>query len=533
MSEQEFQYDVVIVGAGPAGLGCAIRLKQLDSSITVCILEKGSSVGSHILSGAVIEPRALNELFPDWKARGAPLTTPITKDQFLFLTATQAFSLPTPPQMHNKGNYVASLGALCRWLATEAEALGVEIYPSFSATECLFDNQDRVIGVQTGAQGLDREGHPTAQFQEGVKIYGKMTLLAEGCRGSLTQQLIKKYHLDQEANPQTYGIGLKEIWEINPKKSKPGLVIHTIGWPLPRDTYGGSFLYHMDNNKVLLGFVVGLDYSNPYLSPFEEFQRFKTHPTISPLLQDARCISYGARALNEGGYQSIPELEFPGGSLIGCAAGFLNVPKIKGSHTALKSGMVAAEALYNYLKKDQPYAYQDHLKKSWVYEELYKVRNIRPGFQKGLLFGLLNAAFETITQGKSPWTLKNLRDYKQLKPAAECIPISYPKPDGKLTFDRLTSLYLSNISYEKNQPNNLLLKDPHKAISVNFKIYDFPEGRYCPAQVYELVEGPYGPALQINAQNCIHCKVCDIKDPTQNITWTPPVGGSGPNYVDM
>lgn len=533
MSEQEFQYDVVIVGAGPAGLGCAIRLKQLDSSITVCILEKGAAVGSHILSGAVIEPRALDELFPDWKARGAPLTTHAMKDKFLFLTASQAFTLPTPPQMRNKGNYVASLGALCRWLAKEAEALGVEIYSSFAAAKCLFDDKDQVIGVQTGAQGLDREGHPTAQFQEGVKIYGKMTLLAEGCRGFLTQQLIKKYHLDQEADPQTYGMGLKEIWEIDPEKSKPGLVIHTIGWPLSNDTYGGSFLYHLDNNQVLLGFVVGLDYSNPYLSPFEEFQRFKTHPTVSPLLQGARCISYGARALNEGGYQSIPKLEFPGGSLIGCAAGFLNVPKIKGSHTALKSGMVAAEALYNYLKKDQPYTYQDHLKKSWVYEELYKVRNIRPGFQKGLGWGLLNAVFETLVQGKSPWTLKNLRDYKQLKPAAECSPIAYPKPDDKITFDRLSSLYLSNISYEENQPSNLLLKDPHKAISVNFKIYDFPEGRYCPAQVYELVEGPYGPALQINAQNCIHCKVCDIKDPTQNITWTPPEGGSGPNYVDM
>jgi electron-transferring-flavoprotein dehydrogenase len=360
-----------------------------------------------------------------------------------------------------------------------------------------------------------------------------MTLLAEGCRGSLSQQIIKKYQLDKDCDPQTYGMGLKEIWEVDPEKSKPGLVIHTIGWPLGHKTYGGSFLYHMENNQVLLGFVVGLDYTNPYLSPFEEFQRFKTHPTISPLLRGAKCLSYGARALNEGGYQSIPQLEFPGGSLIGCAAGFLNVAKLKGTHTALKSGMIAAEALYDYLRKDERYTYQERLKKSWVYEELYKVRNIRPGFQKGLVGGLLNAAFETVTNGKSPWTLKNLKDYKQLKPAGDSSVISYPKSDGKVTFDRLTSLYLSNISYEEKQPNHLLLSDPEKAISVNLKVYDFPEGRYCPAQVYEIVEGATGPTLQINAQNCIHCKVCDIKDPTQNITWTPPEGGSGPNYVDM
>lgn len=533
MSEQDLLYDVLIVGAGPAGLGCAIRLKQLDPTITVCVLEKGAAVGSHILSGAVIEPRALNELFPDWEKKRAPLTTPVIKDKFLFLTAAKAFSLPTPPQMKNKGNYVASLGALCQWLATEAEELGVEIYPSFAAAQCLFDDKDQVIGVQTGDQGLDRDGRPTAKFQEGVKIFGKMTLLAEGCRGSLTQQIIKKYKLDQESDPQTYGMGLKEIWEIDPKESQPGLVIHTIGWPLPSDTYGGSFLYHMENNQVLLGLVVALDYSNPYLSPFEEFQRFKSHPTIRPLLNGARCISYGARALNEGGYQSIPKLEFPGGSLIGCAAGFLNVPKIKGSHTALKSGMVAAEALFDYLRKGQPYTYKDRLKKSWVYDELYKVRNIRPGFQKGLAWGLFNAAFETITRGKSPWTLKNVKDYKQLKPAAECPVISYPQPDGKITFDRLSSLYLSNISYAENQPNHLLLKDPQKAISINLKIYDFPEGRYCPAQVYELVEGVTGLTLQINAQNCLHCKACDIKDPTQNIAWIPPEGGSGPNYVNM
>lgn len=533
MGEEELHYDVVIIGAGPAGLGCAIRLKQLDPTITVCILEKGASVGSHILSGAIIDPRSLKELVPDWKARGAPLTRSVIKDKFIFLTSSHAISLPTPPQMHNKGNYVASLGSLCRWLAKEAESLGVEIYPNFPATRCLFDEKDRVIGVQTGSQGLDREGKPTTRFQAGVNIFGKMTLMAEGCRGFLTQQLIKKYNLDDDCDPQTYGIGLKEIWEVDPKESKPGLALHTVGWPLSHHTYGGSFLYHMDHNQVLLGFVVGLDYENPYLSPFEEFQRFKTHPAIRPLLKGAKRISYGARALNEGGYQSIPKVEFPGGSLIGCAAGFLNVAQIKGSHTALKSGMIAAEALYDHLRNGAPYTYQDRLEKSWIYKELYKVRNIRPGFQKGLLFGLLNAVFETVIQGKSPWTLKNRKDAKQLKPAASCSVIAYPKPDGILTFDRLSSLYFSNISYEENQPNHLHLKDPQKAISTNLNVYDFPEGRYCPAHVYELVESIEGPTLQINGQNCINCKACDIKDPTQNITWTPPEGGSGPHYVDM
>lgn len=533
MTDQDLSYDVVIVGAGPAGLGASIRLKQLNPTLKICILEKGAEVGSHILSGAVIEPRALSELFPDWKERGAPLTTPVTKDQFLYLTSSKAFSLPTPPQMHNKGNYVGSLGNLCRWLAKEAEALGVEIYPGFAGSHCLFNETHEVIGIQTGPQGLDREGNPTSHFEPGVKILGKMTLLAEGCRGSLSQEIIKKYELDKESNPQTYGLGIKEIWEIDPSKSKPGHVMHTVGWPLDRQTYGGSFVYHMDNNQLLIGFVVGLDYQNPTMSPFEEFQRFKTHPAIRSLLEGGKCLSYGARTLNEGGYQSIPKLEFPGGALIGCAAGFLNVAKIKGSHTALKSGMVAAEAVHDHLIKGEPFGYQQRLEKSWVYDELYKVRNIRPGFQKGLLMGLLNAVFETITFGKSPWTLQNHKDYKQLKPAVDCPVIEYPKPDGTITFDRLSSVYRANIRCEENQPNLLHLKDPEKAISINYEIYDFPEGRYCPAQVYELVQDADGPRLQMNFSNCVHCKACDIKDPTQNITWTPPEGGSGPNYVSM
>jgi len=534
MTEQGMIYDVVIVGAGPAGLGAAIRLKQLDPTLAVCILEKGAEVGSHILSGAVIEPRALQELFPDWQKRGAPPSAPATEDKFLFLTPSHAFRLPTPPQMRNKGNFVASLGAICKWLAREAQALGIEIYPGFAGAHCLFNEKNEVIGVETGPQGLDREGTPTSHFEPGVKIFGTMTLLAEGCRGSLTQQIIKKFQLDKDCDPQTYGLGIKEIWEIDPAKSKPGQVIHTIGWPLDTKTYGGSFVYHLNNNQVLIGFVVGLDYQNPYLSLFEEFQRFKTHPSLRSLLEGGRPISYGARALNEGGYQSIPKLEFPGGSLIGCAAGFLNVPKIKGSHTALKSGMIAAEAIYDTLRRGKPYTYQDRLEKSWVYEELHKVRNIRPGFQKGLWSGLINAAFETyITRGTSFWTLRNRADYQQLKPADKCIPISYPKPDGKITFDRLTSLYLCNIQYAENQPNHLLLKDPQKALSINAALYDFPEGRYCPAQVYELVKDGTESRLQINAQNCIHCKACDIKDPTQNITWIPPEGGSGPNYANM
>ncbi|EKE10228.1 MAG: hypothetical protein ACD_16C00066G0005 [uncultured bacterium] len=530
MNNHELSYDVLIVGGGPAGLGAAIRLKQLDENLKVCLLEKGAEVGRHILSGAVLDPRSLQELFPDWQTRGAPLTTPVTRDNFLFLTPQKAFSLPVPPPLRNKGNYVASLGALCQWLAMEAEGLGVEIYPGFAGAKCLFNERGEVLGVEIGPLGLDSKGKPTPRFEAGVKIRGKLTFLAEGCRGSLSQEIIKKYKLDQNSDPQTYGLGLKEIWEIDPLKSTPGQVIHTIGWPLNSHTYGGSFLYHLEGSQVLIGFVVGLDYENPYLNHFNEFQRFKTHPLVHSLLKGGRCLSYGARALNEGGYQSIPALEFPGGCLMGCAAGFLNVAKLKGSHTALKSGMLAAEAAHDFLIHKKPFTYQKRLQKSWINDELYKVRNIRPGFQKSLWRGLINATFETyFSCGRSPWTLKNQADHLQLKPAKECAPIVYPKPDGKITFDPLTSLYLANIRSEENQPNHLHLRNPEVALTINKKIYDFPEGRYCPAQVYELLEGQ----LQINAQNCIHCKACDIKDPTQNIIWTPPEGGSGPNYINM
>lgn len=534
MSDEAMHYDVVIVGAGPAGLSAAIRLKQLSPEISVCVLEKASAVGSHILSGCVFEPRALDELIPNWKEKGAPLHTHATQDKFLYLTQKLAIPFLTPPQMHNKGNYIISLENLVKWLGAEAEGLGVEIYAGFAAASPLIDESGKMVGIETGPMGLSKEGEPTDLYQPGVQIYGKLTLVAEGCRGSLTKELEQKFNLRDEDTPQTYGLGIKEIWEVDPQKHKPGHVLHTIGWPLQSDTYGGSFLYHMEDNKVAVGFVVGLDYPNPYLSPFEEFQRFKTHPKIRPLFEGAKRISYGARALNEGGFQSIPRLTFPGGALIGCSAGFLNVPKIKGSHTAMKSGMIAAEAAFDHLQKGSDFNYLERLQKSWVWDELYQVRNIRPGFQKGLWAGLLNAAFETyITRGKSPWTLKNHADFKSTRFAEYYPKIEYPKPDNIVTFDRLSSVYLSNISHDENQPCHLTLKDPARMILVNAREYASPETRYCPAGVYELMKGDEGIKLQINSQNCVHCKTCDIKDPTQNINWVPPQGGSGPNYCDM
>lgn len=528
MAREQMNYDLLVVGAGPAGLSAAIRFKQLAEEKTVAIIEKGSEVGAHILSGAVFEPHALNELIPNWKDLGAPLLTEAIEDEFLFLTENSSFKLPTPPQMHNKGNYIISLGNLTRWLAEYAEGLGIEIYPGFAGSEVLYNDKQEVIGVATGDLGRDKEGKPRPDFTEGVEILATHTLFAEGARGSLSEHIIKKFDLRKDAQPQTYGIGLKEIWEVPPEKHVKGKITHSIGWPLDAGTYGGSFLYHLDNNMVSVGFVIGLDYKNPYLNTFEEFQRFKTHPKIRPLFEGGRRISYGARALNEGGWQSIPKLSFPGGKLIGCSAGFMNVPKIKGSHTAMKSGMLAAESIINSTD------YEENLRSSWIGQELHKVRNIRPSFQKGLYFGLAYSALDTyLLRGKAPWTFKHHKDNESLEEADKSTKINYPKPDGKVSFDKLSSVFISNTNHEENQPCHLTLKDASVPVDINLKLYDAPEQRYCPAGVYEIVVENQIPRLQINAQNCVHCKTCDIKDPTQNIVWTTPEGGGGPNYPNM
>ena len=543
MARDVMEFDVVIVGAGPAGLSAAIRLKQLAEEAkrdtSVCVIEKGSEVGAHILSGAVLEPRALEELLPDWRQREAPLLTPATSDSFLYLTARRAIPLPTPPQMHNKGNYIVSLGNVCRWLARQAEAMGVEIYPGFAAAEVLYDDSGRVRGVATGDMGIGKDGQRTDHYQPGIELAGKQTLFAEGCRGSLTKTLFQRFGLREGVDPQTFGIGLKELWEVDPAKHRPGQVTHTIGWPLDWRTYGGSFLYHLENHQVAVGLVVGLDYENPYLSPFEEFQRFKTHPSVRPVFEGGRRIAYGSRALNEGGFQSIPRLTFPGGAIIGCAAGFMNVPKIKGTHGAMKSAMLAAEAMFETLGsgdgRGEAVSYRAKLEASWLWQELKDVRNLRPAFRGGLAVGIGYAALDTyLFRGKAPWTFRNHADNTTLKPAAECRPIAYPKPDGKISFDRLSSVFISNTNHEENQPPHLRLTDPKVAIDINLRLYDAPEQRYCPAGVYEIVRDSAGtPSLQINAQNCVHCKTCDIKDPTQNITWVTPEGGGGPNYPNM
>ena len=537
---EQMEYDVVVVGAGPSGLAAAIRLKQLaiaaDSELAVCVIEKGSEVGAHILSGAVFEPRALNELIPDWRERGAPLNTPAIDDRFLYLTKNRALRLPTPPPMHNHGNYIISLGNLCRWLASQAEELGVEIYPGFAAAEVLYDDAGRVRGVATGDMGIGKDGKPTERYTPGVELIARETLFAEGCRGSLTKTLIRRFHLRDGHEPQTYGIGLKELWEVAPERHQPGQVVHTVGWPLDGSTYGGSFLYHLEDRQVAVGFVIGLDYHNPFLNPFEEFQRFKTHPSIRPTFEGGRRIAYGARALNEGGFQSIPRLDFPGGALIGDTAGFLNVPKIKGSHTAMKSGMVAAEAVFARLGGNAGAQVRHALEQSWVWDELYRVRNIRPSFRLGLWGGLAYSAFDTfVLRGRAPWTFHHLPDHTQLIRASQAQPIEYPRPDGKISFDRLSSVFISNTNHEEDQPSHLKLRDPAKAITVNYRLYDSPEQRYCPAGVYEIVQdtGTGEPRLQINAPNCVHCKTCDIKDPEQNIDWVVPEGGGGPNYPNM
>ena len=544
MERESMEYDVVIVGAGPSGLSAAIRLKQLaaenDQEVNVCVIEKGSEVGAHILSGAVVEPRALNELIPDWKERGAPLNTPATEDRFLFLTRESSYKLPTPPSMNNHGNYIISLGNLCRWLATQAEELGVEIYPGFAAAEVLYNDDGAVVGVATGDMGVGRDGQPTDQFAPGMELRARYTLFAEGCRGSLTKTLFDRFNLRDGVDPQTYGIGIKELWEIDPAKHQPGKIIHTVGWPLDASTYGGSFLYHLENNQVAVGFVIGLGYSNPHLYPFEEFQRFKTHPDIRPTFEGGRRIAYGARAISAGGLQSIPKLTFPGGVLIGDTAGFLNMPKIKGTHTAMKSGMIAADAVFAAVKAgrsaDEVTEYPEQFRQSWLWQELHQVRNIKPSFSWGLWAAMAYSALDTyVLRGKAPWTLHHKPDHEKLKPASECSKIEYPKPDGKISFDRLSSVFISNTNHEEDQPCHLQLKDPTVPIQINLALYDAPEQRYCPAGVYEIVRDNDGnnPRLQINAQNCVHCKTCDIKDPTQNINWVTPQGGGGPNYPNM
>jgi electron-transferring-flavoprotein dehydrogenase len=535
------QYDIVIVGAGPAGLAAAIRAKQINPEVSVCVLEKGSEVGAHILSGAVMDPRALHELTPDWKAKGAPLNTPVTKDRFLFLrekghVETPAFLLPACFQNH--GNYVVSLGNVARWLGKEAEALGVEIFPGFAANEILYDG-DKVKGVATGDMGVSKKGEKTDAYQSGVELHGKYTLFAEGCRGQLARQLEARYRLREGADPQVYGIGLKELWDVKPEKHSAGLVMHTAGWPLDSDTYGGSFLYHQENNQIAVGFVVGLGYTNPYLSPYEEFQRFKTHPAIRDFFAGGKRVAYGARAITAGGLQSLPKLVFPGGALIGDDAGFLNASRIKGSHAAIKSGMLAAEAACAALKAgraaDELSAYPEAFRQSWLYEELHKARNFKPWMSKGLYTGTLMVGIDQVLfRGKAPWTLHHDHaDNETLKPKSEAARIAYAKPDGVLTFDRLTDLSFSNTNHSEDQPPHLTLKDPAIPVKVNLEKYAGPEQRYCPAGVYEFVDVETNPRLQINAQNCVHCKTCDIKDPTQNIVWVAPEGGGGPNYPNM
>ena len=543
---EAMDYDLVIVGGGPAGLSAAIHAKQIAQrdgrEISVCVLEKGSEVGAHILSGAIMDPRALNELFPDWQSMGAPLETPVSKDEFIFLTESSSFTVPhllLPNCFSNRGNYILSLSNFTRWLGGQAEQLGVDIFPGFAAAEILFNAQGAVCGVATGNLGIYKDGNVSEQFQLGMELRAKYTLFAEGSRGHLGKQLITKYRLDRESDPQSYGIGIKELWEVTPENHRPGLVIHTAGWPLDSQTYGGSFLYHFGENKVAVGMVVGLSYRNPYLSPFDEFQRYKLHPAIQPTFEGGKRLAYGARAITAGGLNSLPQTVFPGGALIGCDAGYLNASRIKGSHAAIKSGMLAAQAAMSALSENRANdilsAYPSAFKNSWLYTELKQARNFKAWMSKGLYLGTLMVGIEQkVLGGNMPWTIHQKKaDYEYLEPARLHQVIEYPKPDGRITFDRLSSVFISNTNHEENQPAHLTLKDESVPVAINLDIYAGPEQRYCPAGVYEYIEVEGKPKLQINAQNCVHCKTCDIKDPTQNIVWVTPEGGGGPNYSGM